>query len=291
MQAANIAHSGALARKPAKKIANSRWGDRAMRLGLGARGVVFLVFGYLVARVALGALGRSSTSHPASLTGVPQALAAHTGGQVALFVLGVGLVLYAVFSLLDALLHHNDESPTAKRWGDRSLSLFGFAMYGAFSAYCFTIALTAHEGRQSASKEDQQKARWSAKVLEWPGGPVWLGLLGVVLLVIFAFLVSRAIRRSFRPRLHRERMSTRMWRLAMITGAAGYLGRAALFGIVGGCILAAAIENDPKNGQGVDGSLRILATSTVGAPLLGLVALLLITYGLYLFIEMRFRHV
>lgn len=254
--------------------------------------MVFLVLGYLVARVALGALGSTSGSptKPADLSGVPPTLAAHRGGRVALFVLAVGLVLYAVFSLVDALLHHDDEHPKAKRWGDRLLSLWGFAMYCAFSAYCFDTAVSAPAGKTSG-QEDRQKTQWSSTVLRWPGGPVWLGLAGVVLLVIFGFLVSRAARRSFQPRLHRERMSRRTWRTATVLGVLGYLGRAALFGIVGGCIVAAAVEDDPDHGQGVDGSARILAASPDGAAFLGLVAALLLAYAAYLFVEMRYRHV
>jgi hypothetical protein len=277
-------------RRPAAEVAASPWGDRALRAGLAARALVFVVLAYLVARVALGALGSPSTSKPASLTGVPATLAAARGGRVALFVLAVGLVLYAAFSLVDALLHHDDENPAAKRWGDRLLSLWGVAMYLAFSAYCVETAVTPAAGKTSG-QEDQQKTRWSSTVLRWPGGPVWLALAGVILLVIFGFLTSRAARRSFRPRLHQERMSRRTWRAAMVLGCAGYFGRALLFGIVGGCILAAAVENDPDHGQGVDGSVRILAASPAGAAFLGLVAALLLAYAAYLFIEMRYRHV
>lgn len=277
-------------RRPAAEVASSRWGDRALRAGLAARGIVFLVLGYLVARVALGALGSPSPSRPASLTGVPSTLAAQPGGRVVLSVLAVGLVLYAAFSLVDALLHHDDENPAAKRWGDRLLSLWGFVMYCGFSAYSFSIAVSARGGR-SARQEDRQKAQWSSAVLRWPGGPVWLGVAGAVLVVVFGFLVSRAYRRSFRPRLRRDRMGRRAWRAAIVLGVAGYLGRAALFGIVGGCLLAAAVEDDPDHGQGVDGSLRILAASPAGAALLGLVAALLLAYGAYVLVEMRYRRV
>lgn len=183
------------------RLAESRWADRALRCGLAARGVVFLIFGYLVARVALGALGHASTSKPADLTGVPEALAAQPGGTVALFVLAIGMVLYAVFSLVDAVQHHDDESPMAKRWGDRVLSAWGTIMYLALSAYSFDVAIAG--GHTSSSKDTQEKTRWSAEVLRWPAGNLWLGLLGGVLCIFAAFLISRAARRSFRPRLER----------------------------------------------------------------------------------------
>jgi Trk-type K+ transport system membrane component len=220
---------------------------------------------------------------------VPEALAAQTGRPVIL-VLAVGLALYAVFSAVDSILHHDDESPAAKRWGDRALSAWGFVMYAAFSVYTFHLALSSSRATSSA-QDQQQKAQWSAKVLQWPAGWLWLSLLAVLLIAMALFLVSRAWRRSFRPRLDRDRMGRRIWQAAMVLGAVGYLGRAGLFAIVGGCVLSAAVENDPRHGQGVDGSLRILADSTAGTVVLWLLTATLLAYGLYMFIETRYRYV
>jgi hypothetical protein len=86
-------------------------------------------------------------------------------------------------------------------------------------------------------------------------------------------------------------MSARAWLLANVLGVTGYLGRAVLFGVVGGCIMSASIEDDPSHGQGVDGSVRILAESSAGRVLLWLLAVLLVVYGLYVFVEARYRRV
>lgn len=275
----------------AATVAGSRWGDSAARVGLAARGLVYLLLAYLVARIALGALGGQSTSKPASGPGVAQAVAAQDGGGLALFVLGIGMVLYALFSVLDAVLHHDDESPAAKRWGDRILSAWGFVVYGAFSAYCFVTAASEQGGKQTSAQSDRKHTQWSADVLRWPLGWLWLGLLGGILLVIAVFLVTRAARASFRPRLDRDAMSLSMWRIAVALGATGYLGRAGLFGLVGWFVLRAAIENDPAQGQGVDGAVRLFADSTAGPYVLWLLVIALSGYGLYMFVESRYRRV
>lgn len=275
----------------AGSVTGSRWGSRALRVGLAARGIVYLLLSYLVARIALGALGAESTSKAASGPGVAQAVAAQTGGRAVLVVLGIGLLLYALFSVVDAVLHHDDESPDAKRWGDRALSAWGFVVYGAFGVYCFVTAASSRGGKQTAAQSDRQHTEWSATVLRWPAGWVWLGLVGVVLVVIAVFLISRAARLSFRPRLDRDAMSHGTWSAAMVSGAVGYLGRAGLFGLVGWFILHAAIENDPHKGQGVDGAVRMFADSTAGPYLLWLLVIGLGVYGLYLFIESRYRYV
>lgn len=275
-----------------RRVARSRWGDRLARVGLAARGAVFLILGYLVARIATGALGSTSAPHqPASLPGVADALDAQTGGSVVLYVLAIGLALYAMFSLIDTILHHDDETPAAKKWGDRALSAWGFVMYSVFCGYCVSIASSANHSNQSSASDRSQKTQLTEDVLRWPGGPVWLGLLAALLIGMAVFLVSRAWRRSFRPRLERDRMSTRVWRLALVLGTVGYLGRAGLFAVVGGCVLAAAVDDRPQYGQGVNGSLRVLAESTAGPALLGLLAAALVVYGLYMFVETRYRRV
>jgi len=274
-----------------QQVARSTWGDRAARVGLASRGVVFGLFGYLVARVALGALTPPGESKPASIPGIAQALASQAGGRVVLFVLAIGMLLYALFSLLDAVLHHNDESPWGKRWGDRLLSAWGFAMYTGLAIYSAYTAVSATGGRTTSAQESAQKRQLSARVLRWPLGWLWLGLFAGLLLVFSIFLVARAIRRSFRPRLHRARMSHRAWILANVTGTVGYLGRAGLFAVVGGCIMSAAVENDPAHGQGVNGSLRVLARTPPGPALLWALAVALVMYGAYMFVEMRYRRV
>ncbi len=271
-------------------VASSRWGRRFARAGLATRGVVFVLLAYLVARIADGALGSSNQS-PASLPGIAQALDKQAGGDFALAVLAVGLLLYALFSVIDAVLHHNAESPAAKRWGDRALSAWGFVMYSAFAAYCVDVAVTTGSHPQTAAHEQHQKTQLSAQILRWPGGVFWLGLIGALVSVMGIFLVARAARRSFRPRLLRDRMSRRAWLIANVLGAVGYLGRACLFLIVGGCVLSAAVEDDPRYGQGVNGAARVFAESTAGPVVLGLVAAMLVGYGLYMFVETRYRRV
>jgi hypothetical protein len=274
----------------AEEVADSPWGDRLARLGLTARGVVYLGLAYLIARIAAGALGGAG-SKPASGPGVADALVTQPGGRAVVGILAVGLALYALFSLLDAILHHDDESNTAKRWGLRALSLWGFVLYGIFAVYCVYLAFSSSAGNHSASQSNQQKKHWSAEVLAWPAGWLWLALVAAVLFVISGFLLHRALRRSFASRLHRQQMTLFTWRLAMTLGVVGLIGRTLMFGTVGGFILTAAVQNDPNDGQGVDGAVRQLAQSGAGTAYLWVLAVLLAIFALYLFVEMRYRRV
>lgn len=275
----------------ASDIANNDWGERAARTGIVARGLAFLVLAYLVVRIALGALGDGGTSKTASGPGVAQAVAAQTGGRVMLFVLGVGLLLYALFLALDAVRHHNSDDSAWKRWAERVEPLFGCLLYLAFGAYCFVRVFTNNSKGRSARQSDRQQAQWSAQVLRWPAGWLWLGGLGVVLFVIAAVQLKRGLKRDFAHELEVGRMGPRIRTVGTALGIGGHVGRALMFGIVGWFILGAAIENDPKKGKGVDGAARILANSAFGPTLLAVLAAGLVAFGLYQFVEAKYRKV
>jgi hypothetical protein len=278
-------------RHRAALVANNVWAERSARMGLAARGVVYLVLAYLIARIALGALGQVSVPRPANAPGIAETIAAQTDGRIALVVLGIGLIPYALFGAIDAMLHHDDETSTARRWGDRLLSLWSIIAYGAFGILCFVAAASPRTVRQRPVESHRQDSQWSADVLRWPVGWLWLGLLGVALLLIAMSTLWRCISATFRDWLHREQMTPTAWHWAIALGAGGYLGRAGLFAIVGIFVLNAAIENDPRQGQGVDGSIRLFANSAPGPYLLWLLAVAVGAYGLYAFVEARYRRV
>ena len=62
-----------------------------------------------------------------------------------------------------------------------------------------------------------------------------------------------------------------------------------VFGVAGVFLIVAAVSFDPKNAQGLDGSLRKIATTPLGPWLLAAVALGLAIFGVYSCCEARWR--
>ena len=72
------------------------------------------------------------------------------------------------------------------------------------------------------------------------------------------------------------------------------MGNAALgivFSIVGLFLIIAAVKHNPGDAKGLDAALTELLMQPFGPWLLGVVALGLLSYGLYSFIEVRYRRV
>lgn len=268
--------------------------SRLARFGLASRGVVYLVVGYLAVRIAWGGATRNpaeSTGHAASATGAVAAVGQAPGGRLALAVLAVGLAGYAVFSLLDTVLHHNHETPWVKRWGDRALSAFGVVLYGGLCAWTVSTALTGSRGKGSAAASHVHKAALTARVLRLPGGQELAGAVGVVLCVAGLFLVRRAFGQHFADRFPPGRIGRRTWPVVLALGGTGYFFRGVAFAIVGGVIVDAAVTFQPSRGVGLDGALRLLAGQPFGPWLLFPTAVGLICYALYLGFETVYRRV
>jgi hypothetical protein len=86
-----------------------------------------------------------------------------------------------------------------------------------------------------------------------------------------------------------SRMSARTRNAVGFLGAAGNVARGVAFGVAGVLLVVAAASFDPHKAQGLDGSLRKIATTPLGPWLLVAVALGLAIFGIYSCCEARWR--
>ena len=82
-----------------------------------------------------------------------------------------------------------------------------------------------------------------------------------------------------------------MRKLAVFLGRFGYAALGVVFSIIGIFMIVAAIQHDPQQAKGLDSALKTLLQQPLGPFLLGIVALGLIAYGVYSFVEARYRQV
>jgi hypothetical protein len=263
------------------------------RAGLAARAVVYLMVGYLAARVALSAagVGQASTARPASGGGALEALAEHPGGRIALGLLTLGFLGYGLLALVQAGFRHQDVENPVERWGKRLFFAGVALLYGAFLGYTASLLLRPGSGQQSASGSHAQETELTARVLSWPYGRLLVGTVGAVLVLAGLGFGYQAVTTNFQERLKRERMGRAIWWTATVLGAVGSWARAVVLTLVGVFIIAAAVTFDPRKARGLDASLRTLAGQPYGPWLLGAVALGLVCYGGYVLVETVYRKV
>jgi hypothetical protein len=275
------------------EAASHRLTQVVARSGLAARGAVYLLVAFVTGHIALSSTGTSrSTGHSASGPGAVRTLAGGGGGRVALIALAIGLAGYAVFSVLDAVLHHDEaEHGEARHWADRLVALWGAVLYAGFSVWTFQVAFSAHPGKADSGQSQSHKTSLTSHVLSWPAGQFWVALVATIIAVAAGLLFRRAVQRNFVERFDRHRVPRRAWQALQVLGVCGIAARAVAYLVVAGMIFTAAVADNPQDGQGLDGSLRTVAARAWGPYLLFPIALGFFCFGLYLFFETRYRRI
>jgi len=257
------------------------WPERLTRLGLAARGVLYIVLGILALRIALGDRGEQANQN-----GALQEVADQPFGQVLIWIVAVGLIAYALWRLATAAFGVRAD-PSATKTMSRVKALLEGLGYGAVAVAAVRIASSGG----SNSNQDAGAKGLTAKVLDWPAGPFLVGLAGAAIVGVGLYFVVEGVRADFTKELALGRVGPTLRKVAIQLGRVGRIARGAAFALIGGLVIAAAVTYDPDKAEGLDGALRKLAGEPYGPWLLGLIALGLMAFGIYGLLESRLRRV
>jgi hypothetical protein len=247
------------------------------RAGLTARGVIYILIGWVAILVALG-----HSSHEADQQGALQLLAGKPYGLVSLWLLAIGFAAYALWRLSEAAFGVTGEGNGA---GPRLKSL------GRGVVYAFFVVLTIKviAGKQSSQSRQQQDI--TAQAMQHPAGRWLVGLVGVIIVIAGLALVLEGVRHKFMKQLQTGQMSARTRRVVRWLGMIGTSARGVVFALVGILVIDAAVTHNAARSGGVDKALLSLRDQTFGPVLLILVALGLVIFGIYGLCEARWRKV
>jgi uncharacterized protein DUF1206 len=262
----------------ARRASDSPAARALARAGLAARGVLYILIGWVAILVALG-----QTSHQADQQGALQLLAAQPYGLVSLWLLGIGFAGYALWRLSEAAFGVTGEGNGA---GPRLKSLVRALIYASFAYLTFKVIAGTGGGSQTKKQQDL-----SATVMHHPGGRWLVGIVGLVIVIAGLVLVSEGIRRKFMKYLQLSQLSPRMRRLVERLGMIGTAARGAVFALAGVLVIEAAVSYQPAKAGGIDKALLTLRNQPFGEVLLIIAALGLIIFGVYGLCEARWRRV
>lgn len=265
----------------AKAAARGRPVEAAGRVGLAAKGVSFALVGILAIRVAIDG-GRGSTP---DREGALRHIAHDTFGKSVIGALAVGFAGYAVWRLADALLDRRGEGGDAPALAKRGAALAKAALYGGLCAT--SVAILVDASSTSGNNEDN----FTAHLLDLPAGRFLVGLAGLCVIGAGLFNGWRALTGKFQKDLETWEMSDTGRPIVRFVGFVGHLARMIVFGLIGLFLLRAALHEQPKEAIGLDGALQSVAKQTYGTLLLGVLAAGVFTYGLFCFVQARYRRV
>lgn len=268
------------ARRTARRTATGRGMTWLARAGLAARGVMYVLIGFISVQIAI-----TGSQQQADRTGAVR-LAAHTAfGSVVLWLLVIGFGGMTLWRLSEAV--YGSPEAGGRKTSTRVANLVRAVFYAAVTYGILKYAL----GVGQPASSDSQSQDLTATALRHHGGQVIVAIVGVVVLIAGLYTMYRAYERAFLRQLRLGSASARTRKVVTRLGQVGGVARGFVFGTIGVFLIIAAREANPRQAKGIDSALRELAHTPLGPWLLVVVALGLVAFGLYSCCEARWRAV
>jgi hypothetical protein len=258
----------------------SPWVQRLARLGYAAKGVVYLIIGFVAAQAAFSPAEQVEGTEGALTTVLEQPF-----GKVLLGILALGLAGFVLWRLVQAGMDPEHPEGGMKRVAMRTGYAMSAALYGALTLEA--VRMLRGSGGEGGGGGT---AHWTAVVMEKPFGRIAVGLAGLGIVAYGIYQLVKAIKGDdLDKRLNLEGSAVATRRRVVAVARAGTAARGVVFCIIGWLVIKAALQYDPAEAKGLQGALVTLREAAYGPYLLGLVALGLIAYGITQLVKARYR--
>jgi len=255
------------------------WVEPLARFGYAARGVVYAFIGVLAIQAAF--FGRGQTTGPA---GAIETIADKS--KLLLALIAIGLLGYALWRFVQGIFDPENKGRDAKGLVKRGAMIASGVIYASFALLAFRLITQSGVSEGAGGNQSM-----TAKLLSLPFGRALVILAGIAVIVSALQQMYEAYTKEFQKRMKTQEMSPDEQRLAIHTGQLGLAARGVAFLISGWFLIKAAMSYDPSQAQGLGGALETLARQPSGPWLLGIVALGLVAYGAYSFLQARYRRI
>lgn len=279
---AEVDQAARAAKQASRDAADSSWVEGLARYGLVAKGFSYGLVGILAAVLAIAGVGKAT-----SREGALEVFADEVYGKLILLVLALGFAAYALWRLVQAVFDRDRDGSGASALVKRAGYLGRAILYGFLAVVTFMLL----DGTESGGGQGMEERALTARALDAPAGRWLVALVGLAFVGAGIFNAYRAFTQRFEENWKVGEMSSleRTWlpRLSSL----GLLSRFVVFGLIGGFLVKAAWQHDPKEAIGLDGALRKVIQASYGPVLLTIVAAGLLCYALFCFAEARYRRV
>ncbi|WP_106640737.1 DUF1206 domain-containing protein [Allosphingosinicella vermicomposti] len=238
------------------------------RLGFAARGVMYVLIGYLAIQT-----GRTEDG-----TGALQYLSSGAGRAI-LGLMALGFAGYAIWRLSEAVIDSEGNGKDAKGWAVRIGGAVSGLVHLGLGFYALMLALHMSAGDGGGAGAE----KGAATALSLPGGPVLLTIAAIALAGTSLYQMVKAVRLRFLDHLDHE-AAHQAW--VMWIGRAGYSARGVVFLIMGWFLWRAAQSARAEQAGDMGQALALLP-----ATLQWIVAAGLLLFGLFSFVEARYRRI
>lgn len=249
--------------------------ENLTRLGYAARGLIYGTIGILAIKIAFGASGELP-----DIQGAIASIGQQIFGRILLGIILIGLMGYSLWGLIRAFFDPLHKGKKLKGILER----VGFFISAI--AYAILIPPTYNFifGKSNAAQNGTQEIdliNIISTIFTIPFGKWIVGIIGVIVLIFSLVQVYRGLRQNFDKQIKKYELNSKQTKILKIVGRFGTLARAVVSALIGLFLLFAAYHANSAEVKGIDGALLILLHQPYGSWLLGLVAVGLISFGVY----------
>jgi hypothetical protein len=255
--------------------------ELAARVGYGARGFVYLSVGLLTLMASADLVGDA-----VGTKGAIAWMALRPFGRLWLLLVGLGLSAFVMWRVLQSVFDADHEGTSRHGLMTRMSQAFSGLSYGflAFSAF----AMLVHTPKNPAATDEARSHEQAATVLALPWGNWLLAGVGLVLLGIGVANVTRAWREDFTEYLA---CSPKMCRRVAPLARAGVVARGLAYVPLAILIILAGMRSRASDVTTFGSALDAVERQPAGPWILALASLGFIAFGVFSFIEARFRRI
>ena len=254
----------------AKKAEYSPLMEALTRLGFGVRGVIYMTMGILAFKLVLGKGGSLVTQKEAIA-----AIGSQPAGRFMLWIVLVGLISYALWGVVRALMDPLHKGRDLKGLVTR----FGYLV----SAFGYSVLVPTTYGyiKGGSASSGSSIQKFIAQMMALPLGRWVVGILGLAFVIGGFYQIYQGVKANFDRQFKVYALTA--WQAKTATGVArfGTVARGVVYGVAGGLVMLAAIQANPNQPADLDAALAALLKLPFGIWILGVVALGLVAFGFY----------
>ncbi|MBB3035787.1 DUF1206 domain-containing protein [Hoyosella altamirensis] len=238
----------------------------AARSGYVVSGLLHIAIGYLAIQLVIG--GQESVDPDPA--GAFAEIAREPGGRIGLWMATACFTAMALWRLVETVMGRAaDGSPHTMSLFDRISALSVGAVQAALGYLAFRFA-------SGQAPDDAEAVAFTGHLMQTGAGSLILVVAGLVVVFVGGAHVYKGGNRKFLGEL-----VGRSGVPLMGLGMAGYVGKGLVIATVGVLVIIATFRSQPDEAAGLDAALRTLAAQPFGFVFLGLVALAMVTFGIF----------
>lgn len=248
---------------------------RMAQVGLGARGITYIILGWLVLAIAL-----HHSAQKANDKGAFETLAQNSFGRALLGMLAVGFAGYALWRLAAALgrsSSHESMKPLHRAGALGQALVYGFLCY---LATMLTVGASSKGG-------SGDPAPLTARIMRSTSGQAAVIVAAIIIVGAGAFLAIRGAQRRFERELKTELAGPAGHDAVVTFGVIGSVTRGLVVMLVGVFLLQAGLQRNAAHAKGLDASLVSLGSHAYGTVALIAVAIGVECFGAFSLLETR----